>query len=226
MTRAYLNINGQMSDRFRFRFTPDIRRVTDGSLAGSLTVRVKYGFLQLDNVMKPGSWVRFGLAQTPWLDFEESVNRYRVQGTMFSEREGLIPGSADFGAGYFSPLPKNYGEFHAGVYNGEGFTQAEANKYKSLQGRLTVRPLPGQGLANYFRISGFYSKGWYAEDRPRERRHRDGALRASSSRCNGRERPCHGEPAGPATWRHPAIGLVGLHRTAPGTTRVGGNLSC
>ena len=167
MTRAYLNINGQLADRVRFRFTPDIRRVTDGSLAGSLTVRVKYGFLQLDNVLTSGSWVRFGLAQTPWLDFEESVNRYRVQGTMFSEREGLIPGSADFGAGYLSPLPKNFGEYHFGVYNGEGFTQAEANKYKSLQGRLTIRPLPGRGLANYFRISGFYSKGWYAEDRPR-----------------------------------------------------------
>lgn len=118
MTRAYLNINGQLADRVRFRFAPDIRRVTDGSLAGSLTVRVKYGFLQLDNVLTRGSWVRFGLAQTPWLDFEESVNRSRVQGTMFSEREGLIPGSADFGAGYLSPLPNNFGEFHFGVYNG------------------------------------------------------------------------------------------------------------
>ena len=167
MTRAYLNVNAQLADRVRFRFTPDIRRVTDGSLAGSLTVRVKYGFLQLDNVAKPGSWVRFGLAQTPWLDFDESVNRYRVQGTMFAEREGLIPGSADFGAGYFSSLPKNYGEFHVGVYNGEGYTQPEANKYKSVQGRLTIRPLPGRGLANYFRVSGFYSAGWYAEDRPR-----------------------------------------------------------
>lgn len=166
VTRAYLNINAQMSDRVRFRFTPDVRRVTDGSLAGSLTVRVKYAFLQLDNV-GPRSWIRFGLAQTPWLDFEESVNRYRVQGTMFSEREALIPGSADFGAGYFASLPGNYGEFHAGVYNGEGFTQADPNKYKSVQGRLTVRPLPGTSLANYFRISGFYSLGWYAADRPR-----------------------------------------------------------
>jgi hypothetical protein len=78
VTRAYLNVNAQMSDRVRFRFTPDVRRVTDGSLAGSLTVRVKYAFLQLDNV-GPRSWIRFGLAQTPWLDFEESVNRYRVQ---------------------------------------------------------------------------------------------------------------------------------------------------
>src|SRR6186713_1780050 len=44
VTRAYLNINAQISDNIRFRFTPDIRRVTDSSLSGSLVVRVKYAF--------------------------------------------------------------------------------------------------------------------------------------------------------------------------------------
>lgn len=167
VTRAYVNINGQLSRNVRFRFTPDIRRITDGSLAGTLTVRVKYAFMQLDNVGAARSWVRFGQHQSPWLDFEEGVNRYRVQGTMFSEREGLIPGSADFGVSYFTPLPNGYGEIHGGVYNGEGYTQPEANKYKSFQGRLTVRPFPNQGLANYLRVSGFYNAGWYAANRPR-----------------------------------------------------------
>ena len=200
VTRTYLNINGQLAPRVRFRFTPDIRRITDGSLAGSLTVRVKYAFLQLDNVGPQRSWVRFGLGHTPWLDFEEAVQRYRVQGQMFSEREGLIPGSADFGVGYFAPLPGNYGEFHAGVYNGEGFTQAEANKYKSVQGRLTVRPFPNRGLANFLRVSGFYSAGWYAQDRPRnvgivmahyEHRH----LVATVQRVDATERPLAIDPA-------------------------------
>jgi hypothetical protein len=170
LTRAYININAQLSRKVRFRFTPDIRRINDpaaGSLATSLVLRVKYGFAQIDTVGAEGSWSRFGLHQTPWLDFEESINRYRVQGTMFSEREGLIPGSADFGASYFTPLPKGYGEIHGGVYNGEGFTQIEANKYKSFQGRLTVRPLPNRGAANGLRISGFYNSGWYSRDRPR-----------------------------------------------------------
>jgi len=166
VTRAYLNINAQLSPNVRFRFTPDVRRVTDGSTAGSLIVRVKYAFAELDNVMLERSWVRFGLQQTPWLDFEEGINRYRVQGQMFTERDGMIPGSADFGAGYFAPLGK-YAEFHAGVYNGEGFGQTDANKYKSVQGRLTVRPLAGRGIMNGLRLSGFYNEGWYAADRPR-----------------------------------------------------------
>ena len=41
------------------------------------------------------------------------------------------------------------------------------NKYKSMQARLTVRPLPGRGLANGLRLSGFVTRGWYAADRPR-----------------------------------------------------------
>jgi hypothetical protein len=166
VTRAYLNVNGQLSKSVRFRFTPDIRRATDSSLSGTLVLRVKYAFLELDNLKAARSWLRFGAHQTPWLDFEESINRYRVQGTMFSEREGLIPGSSDFGVGYFTPVGK-YLDIQAGVYNGEGYAQTDPNKYKSAQGRLTLRPFAGRGTANGLRLSGFYSDGWYAANRPR-----------------------------------------------------------
>ena len=166
LTRGYLNINGQLSKNVRFRLTPDVRRVTDSTLAGSLVLRVKYAFLELDNVKSARSWLRFGAHQTPWLDFEESIDRYRVQGTMFSEREGLIPGSSDFGVGYFTPLGK-YVDLQTGVYNGEGYAQTDVNKYKSVQARLTARPFAGRGIANGFRLSGFYNAGWYAANRPR-----------------------------------------------------------
>ncbi len=166
VTRAYLNVNGQLSTNVRFRFTPDVRRVTDGSLAGSLTLRLKYAFVQLDN-LTPGSSLRFGLQSTPWIDFEQGINRYRVQGTVFAEREGLIPSSADFGASYQTPLFANHVEVHAGVFNGEGSSQTDPNKYKSLQTRVTLRPLPGRGIWNGLRLSVFGSAGWYAEDRPR-----------------------------------------------------------
>jgi len=166
LTRGYVNINGQLSKNVRFRLTPDIRRATDSTLAGTLVFRVKYAFLELDNVKSERSWVRFGAHQTPWLDFEESINRYRVQGMMFSEREGLIPGSSDFGVGYFTPLGK-YVDLQTGVYNGEGYAQTDVNKYKSAQARLTLRPFAGRGVANGFRLSGFYNAGWYAANRPR-----------------------------------------------------------
>ena len=166
VTRGYLNVTGQLSRTVRFRFTPDVRRATDSSLSGTLVMRVKYAFLELDDVTAARSWVRFGAHQTPWLDFEEGIDRYRVQGQMFAEREGLIPGSSDFGVGYFSPLGK-YVDVQTGVYNGEGYAQMDLNKYKSVQGRVTVRPFAGKGIATGFRVSGFYNAGSYAADRPR-----------------------------------------------------------
>ena len=107
----------------------------------------------------------FGQHETPWLTFEESVNRYRVIGPFFSERLGLIPGPTDLGASIKATHGRT--EVHAGVYNGEGYTQTDVNKYKSAQARLTIRPLAGRGVANGLRVSGFYSAGWYAANRPR-----------------------------------------------------------
>ena len=166
VTRGYINITGELAKNIKFRLTPDLRRVNDGSLAGSETFRLKYGFVQFDN-LTPRSWLRLGLHQTPWLDFEESINRYRVQGTMFAERDGLIPGSGDFGVGYLAQLPSNYGELNIGVYNGEGFAQAEATKHKSLQTRFTIRPRPGETAISGFRLSAFYNAGSYGPNLPR-----------------------------------------------------------
>jgi hypothetical protein len=167
ITRGYIDIRGLVANNIRFRFTPDVKRVTDGSLSGALGMRVKYAFVELDDVLAKGAWLRFGIHQTPWLDFEESINRYRLQGTMMAEREGIIPGSADAGVGYLVPLPGNYGEINAGVYNGEGYANAESNRFKSFQGRATFRPFPAAGLARGLRVSGFYDLGWYDEGRPR-----------------------------------------------------------
>lgn len=166
VTRGYINITGDLAKNIKFRLTPDLRRISDGSLAGSLTFRLKYGFVEFDN-LTPRSWLRFGLHQTPWLDFEESINRYRVQGQMFAERDGLIPGSGDFGVGYLTQFPGNYGEIQAGIYNGEGFTQAESNKYKSFQARFTVRPRPGDTAASGLRLTAFYNLGSSGRDLPR-----------------------------------------------------------
>ena len=166
VTRAYININVELAKNIKARITPDITRADAGNLNGSLVYRLKYGYVQFDN-LTPHSWLRAGLHQTPWIDFEESIDRYRVQGTLTAERDGLIPGSGDFGVGYNQQLPEEYGEVQGGIYNGEGFKSAETNKYKSFQGRLTVRPAPRAGVAKGFRVTGFYNFGYYDQDRPR-----------------------------------------------------------
>ena len=107
----------------------------------------------------------FGQHETPWLTFEESVNRYRVVGPFFSERLGLIPGPTDLGASIKATRGRT--EVHAGVYNGEGYGQAELDRYKAIDGRATFRPFDPETELGNVTISGFYQYGWYARDRPR-----------------------------------------------------------
>ena len=134
VTRGYLDVTGRLSDRMKVRFTTNVRPTTDASLDANLTARLEYAYLEA--AWTPNRTFMFGMQPTPWLTFEESINRYRVQGPMFAEREGLIPGPSDLGAGLI--YKRTSFEVHGGVYNGEGYGRAEIDKYKSVQGRGTV----------------------------------------------------------------------------------------
>ena len=150
--RAYLNITGQVSHLVAFRVTPDITREsglltlgTGNSVSSdSLVFRIKYAYAQFnfDDWMTRGSWARLGIQQTPWVDFEEGIYRYRFQGTVFAERIPLptIMASSDAGASFHYNFPSNYGDLHVGVYNGENYQKTEVNDQKALEFRGTVRP--------------------------------------------------------------------------------------
>ena len=148
--RAYINVTGNISHVISFRVTPDIAREsgTGSSLSGSYTFRLKYAFAQfnLDRWMTRGTWARLGMQQTPWVDFEESIYRYRFQGTVFAEREGYLS-SSDVGASFHYNLPGNYGDVHAGVYNGETYSKPEVNQEKGFMVRGAFRPLPYEPAA-------------------------------------------------------------------------------
>jgi len=171
--RSYVNITGNVSHIVNFRFTPDIARETGAgsSLNGSLTFRVKYAFAQmnLDDWMARGSWVRFGIQQTPLIDFQENVYRYRFQGQVFAEREGYLS-SSDAGVSFHTNLPSNYGEIHVGVYNGENYNRAEVNNQKALQVRGSVRPFAnGSAVMKGLRVHGFYDADNYVKNGERRR---------------------------------------------------------
>jgi hypothetical protein len=172
VVRSYINITGNISHLLAFRITPDITRETGAgsSLNGSLTFRVKYAFAQvnLDDWMPRGSWARFGIQQTPFVDYFEGIYRYRFQGTIFSEREGYLS-SSDGGLSFHTNFPQNYGDLHVGVYNGETYGRAEANNTKALQMRGTVRPLPMAAIMRGLRVTLFYDLDRVVNDAPRNR---------------------------------------------------------
>jgi hypothetical protein len=163
VTRGYLNIQARLTDRVRVRFTPDVRPTTDANLNENLALRMAYA--SLDAKVSDNVSVMFGLHETPWLSFEESVNRYRVLGPFLAERIGLIPGPTDLGASI--KFSGERMEIHAGVYNGEGDGRAEIDAYKSIDGRVTLHPFDNDSELGNVHISGFYQYGWYAKDRPR-----------------------------------------------------------
>lgn len=170
--RAYLNVTGNISHRIAFRITPDIARETGtgSSLNGSYTFRLKYAYAQfnLDDWMNKSSWVRLGMQQTPWVDFMEGVYRYRFQGTIFEDREGFLS-SSDIGASFRYNLPGNYGDIHAGIYNGETYSKPEANDQKGFLIRASFRPMRMHPVLRGLRVTGFYDKDAYVKDADRKR---------------------------------------------------------
>jgi Phosphate-selective porin O and P len=173
VARSYVNITGNVSHVVAFRVTPDISRETNAasSLAGSLVFRIKYAYLQtnFDDWMSRGSFARFGIQQTPYLDSLESIYRYRFQGTLFVERSGYFA-SADAGASFRYNLPSNYGDVHVGVYNGENYNKAEPNDQKALMVRATVRPFAtGMPIMRGIKATVFYDADHYVKGDPRMR---------------------------------------------------------
>lgn len=170
--RAYINVTGNISRLISFRITPDIARESGAgsSLSGSLTFRLKYAYAQfnLDQWMNRGTWVRLGMQQTPWVDFEEGVYRYRFQGTIFADREGFLS-SSDLGASFRYNLPGNFGDVHGGLYNGETYSRPEANDQKGFMVRGTVRPLRNHPTLRGVRVTGFYDHDAYVRDAERRR---------------------------------------------------------
>jgi hypothetical protein len=157
--RSYINVTGNISRNIAFRLTPDIARETGvgSSLNGSYTFRLKYAYLQwnLNDHMTQGSFARFGMQPTPWVDFIDSVYRYRFQGPTLEDREGFLP-SSDVGASFHYNLPREYGDFHAAVFNGETFARPEINDQKSIQLRGTIRPAPSHASLRGLRLTGFW----------------------------------------------------------------------
>ncbi len=171
LTRGYINVKKKLTPWLSFRVTPDVTQ----DETGDFKLRLKYLYAELqppDVAFLTDMKAEIGMGHIPWLDFEEHINPYRVQGTMFIERAGTF-NSADLGVslqGYLGgQLDKEYqgsvskyyagryGSWHIGVYNGCGYHAKESNENKVPEVRLTLRPLPDwvPGLqVSYFGLFG------------------------------------------------------------------------
>jgi len=177
--RGYLTVEKEITPWFQARITSDVTTMKDSTnnMDGSLALRLKYLYGQFNMpdlafLTKPN--VEVGMVHMPWLDFEEHINYYRLQDSMFIERNGIF-NSADIGLTFSSLLggyvnedyqknvnnayPGRYGNVQAGVYDGGGYAASEKNRNKVAEGRLTVRPLPDIIPGLQFTYFGTTGKG-------------------------------------------------------------------
>ncbi|SRR6056297_261592 len=177
LKRGYLTFKHRFNDRFNVRFTQDITLDEEGDDAGNIETRLKYCYLNinLDNfAFFSMPRVEIGLVHRPWLDFEQDINRYRVQGKMFLDKNHILS-SADFGLTFRTLLggkmnkkflertgtkhKGKYGSFSIGIYNGGGYHAVEKNQSKTLESRLTIRPFPKNIPGIKMSYNTIYGKG-------------------------------------------------------------------
>ena len=113
IARAYINVLGSLPGGIATRVTGDIYRVADGSLA----YRLKYAYGAYTPEGSPIT-LKLGQMQTPWIEFEEAMWDYRMQGTVALDRNAYMS-SSDFGAGLDGMWGEERISAQFGVYNGE-----------------------------------------------------------------------------------------------------------
>ena len=175
--RAYLTVEAGLTKNLSVRYTQDITIDAEGRDAGNVELRIKYLYAQYK---LPAFWIfsdnklKFGIIHRPWIDFEEHINAYRVEGTMFMERSHLF-NSSGFGLsfqGYFGGVLQGeyakkvhphdagkYGSFAFGLYNGGGYHQFEKNLNKNFEVRVTLRPFPEKLPGLQFSYNGLFGRG-------------------------------------------------------------------
>lgn len=182
ITRGYLTVKKGITPWLKARITSDITRKSQEEAP---RVRLKYYYADLllpDMGFLTSLDVRVGQGHTPWIDFQEHINIYRMQGTMFQERNRVFT-SADIGigllgnlggkltheqqeeVGYHTPYSGRFGSYHIGVYNGGGYYASEKNVNKVIEGRFTIRPLPDIFPGLQLSYLGHTGKGNSQDDR-------------------------------------------------------------
>ncbi|HET7248321.1 MAG TPA: hypothetical protein VFI79_00630 [Gemmatimonadales bacterium] len=157
ITRAYVNLLGKFAGGLSTRVTADIFTNADSSRA----YRIKYAYFAYTPNGSPLAF-KLGLIHTPWLDWEEALWDYRMQGGMALERGGYLT-SADFGAGIDGKWAGDKVNLQLTVVNGEGYSKGTGDQRKDVQGRVSVRLL---GTNDSSRVGGLRVTGYAQYGKP------------------------------------------------------------
>jgi hypothetical protein len=141
LTRGYINFFYTPNEHVTLRITPDIYRASDGSL----TYRLKYGFVDFQNIFGNGVFKKtkltFGQTTEPLIDWEEGLSSHRY--TYLLPWNYLTLSSTYDGVKLHGPIMmdgKEYLDYDVGIFNSTSFHHVETNDRKSVMGRVTLYP--------------------------------------------------------------------------------------
>ncbi len=134
VTRAYVNVIGRLSGGVYARVTSDVFTLPPNT---SLALRLKYAYVTYTPTKSPVTY-KFGMLHTPWLEWEEALWDYRMQGGMALDRNGYMTAS-DLGAGIDGTWQQDRVNGQVTLVNGEGYSGGPGDKRKDFQARVSVR---------------------------------------------------------------------------------------
>lgn len=135
ITRAYVNVIGRFSGGLYARVTADIVTNPDSSRA----YRIKYVYAAYTPTNSPLTY-KIGEIHQAWLDWEEALWDYRMQGQMAMERAGYLSAAA-FGAGIDGKWGPDKVNMQLTIQNDVNYNKGTGDQRKVGQARVSVRAL-------------------------------------------------------------------------------------
>lgn len=179
--RAYLNFYYNPTPDWSLRLTPDVYKTygtatptanshnssVSSNLAGDLSYRIKFAYLQYDKLMDwagdatKGTNIQFGAISNPFISWEEHLTTFRYVTSTPWNYLGLT--SAQLGVSISGPVKfheRTYIDYGFGAFTNAKYYQLEQTNTKQAMARLTYYPFGStwdfQGLG----LTGFYDYGY------------------------------------------------------------------
>ena len=153
--RAYVNVLGRFAGGVGTRLTADIAPTG----VGNQQFRLKYAFVTWTPTSSSITY-KFGLLQTPYVDWEETLWDYRMQGAIAVDRNGYMT-AADFGIGADGHWNNEQVNAQFAIINGEGYSGGTGDNRKDVTARVSVRLSPTNDASRVggLRLTGYAGIG-------------------------------------------------------------------
>jgi len=172
-TRTYLNVRKffESGDHIRLTLDQAVNNVGgnscangSGTTAGNCTEVAPFGlsgwggtgrnntfvkYVYYDHLFVPGMQLRFGMHQTPWIEYEEHRWTYRWLSETMVDQQNLQT-SSDFGVSLLGKVLDNRLEYHVAFQEGEGYQNTPDGRGYAMLGRVSVEPFDGIILSAFY----------------------------------------------------------------------------